>query len=80
MYLIFDTLADAELRADEEGQYRGYSFWINGVGTKWMTAPIETAEGGYALDVSGYNLSEVEYDALHETITLPEPEPEAVDV
>jgi len=78
MYLIFDTLADAELRADEEGQYRGYSFWINGVGTKWMTAPVETVEGDYALEVSGYNLSEVEYDALHETITLPEPE--VVDV
>lgn len=71
MYLIFDNLADAEERADEEGQYRGYSFWINGVGTRWMTAPVETAEADYALEVSGYNLSEVEYDALHETITLP---------
>jgi hypothetical protein len=74
MYLIFDNLADAEERADEEGQYRGYSFWIDGVGTKWMTAPVKTAEGDFALEVSGYNLSEVEYDALHETITLPEPE------
>jgi hypothetical protein len=74
MYLIFDTLADAEQRADEEGQYRGYSFWLNGVGTKWLTDPVQTAEGDYALEVSGYNLSEVEYDALHKTITLPEPE------
>ena len=78
MYLIFDTLADAKQRADEEGQYRGYSFWLNGTGTKWLTAPVQTAEGDYALEVSGYNLSEVEYDALHETITLPEPE--VVDV
>ena len=78
MYLIFDNLADAEERADEEGQYRGYSFWINGVGTRWMTAPVETAEVRHALVVSRYNLSEVEYDALYETITLPEPE--AVDV
>lgn len=74
MYLIFDELTDAEQRADEEGQYRGYSFWLNGVGTKWLTSPVQTAEGDYALEVSGYNLSEVEYDALHETITLPEPE------
>ena len=74
MYLIYDELTDAEQRADEEGQYRGYSFWLNGVGTKWLTSPVQTAEGDYALEVSGYNLSEVEYDALHETITLPEPE------
>ena len=78
MYLIYDELTDAEQRADEEGQYRGYSFWIDGVGTRWMTSPVQTAEGDYALEVSGYNLSEVEYDALHETITLPEPE--VVDV
>ena len=78
MYLIYDELTDAEQRADEEGQYRGYSFWIDGVGTKWLTAPVQAAEEDYALDVSGYNLSEVEYDALHETITLPEPE--VVDV
>ncbi len=74
MYLIYDELTDAEQRADEEGQYRGYSFWIDGVGTKWLTAPVQTAEGDYALEVSGYNLNEVEYDDLHETITLPEPE------
>ena len=74
MYLIYDELTDAEQRADEEGQYRGYSFWLNGAGTKWLTSPVQTAEGDYALEVSGYNLSEVEYDALHETITLPEPE------
>ena len=74
MYLIFDELTDAEQRADEEGQHRGYSFWLNGTCTKWLTAPVQTAEGDYALEVSGYNLSEVEYDALHETITLPEPE------
>ena len=78
MYLIYDELTDAEQRADEEGQYRGYSFWLNGVGTKWLTAPVQTAEGDYALEVSGYNLSEVEYDALHETIALPELE--VVDV
>ena len=78
MYLIYDELTDAEQRADEEGQYRGYSFWIDGVGTRWMTSPVQTAEGDYALEVSGCNLSEVEYDALHETITLPEPE--VVDV
>ena len=70
MYLIYDELTDAEQRADEEGQYRGYSFWLNGVGTKWLTAPVRTAEGDYALEVSGYNLSEVEYDDLHEKITL----------
>jgi hypothetical protein len=74
MYLIYDELTDAEQRADEEGQYRGYSFWLNGIGTKWLTSPVQTAEGDYALEVSGYNLNEVEYDALHETITLPEPE------
>ena len=43
MYLIFDNLADAEERADQEGQYRGYSFWQYGIGTKWATSPVETA-------------------------------------
>jgi len=78
MYLIYDELTDAEQRADEEGQYRGYSFWLNGTGTKWLTSPVQTAEGDYALEVSGYNLSDIEYDLLRETITLPESE--SVDV
>ena len=71
MYLIFDNLEDAELRADQEGQYRGYSFWQYGIGTKWFTAPVETAEGDFALDVSGYDLGEFEESLLVETITLP---------
>lgn len=73
MYLIFDNLADAELRADQEGQYRDYSFWKYGVGTKWVTAPVETAEGDFALDVSGYELDDVEETLVVETITLPSP-------
>lgn len=73
MYLIFDNLADAEERADQEGQYRGYSFWQYGIGTKWLTAPVETAEGDYALDVSGYELDDVEETLVVETITLPSP-------
>ena len=73
MYLIFDNLADAELRADQEGQYRNYSFWKYGIGTKWATAPVETAEGGFALDVSRYELDDIEKPLVVETITLPPP-------
>lgn len=72
MYLLFDNLSDAEERADEEGKLRNYSYWTEGCCTRWLTAPFETADGKYALDVSEYSLSPIEYDSIHETVEMPE--------
>lgn len=60
-YLIFEEEAEANERADENGQQIGYSFWKTGVGTKWATAPRETADGRWALRVDyRYELTEEE--------------------
>ncbi len=60
MYLIFENETDAITRADEEGKYIGYSYWKTGIGTRWVTAPVPTADGKFALDVTNYDLDVVE--------------------
>ena len=52
IYLIYDTVEEAYARADIEGQRIGYSYWTEGKGTRWATAPEPTAEGKYALNVT----------------------------
>tara|TARA_R100001086_G_C11814273_1_gene252406 strand:+ start:910 stop:1131 length:222 start_codon:yes stop_codon:yes gene_type:complete len=63
IYLIYDTEEDAFARADKEGKRVGYSYWINGKGTRWATSPEPTAEGKYALNVTTYDLTEEEESA-----------------
>ncbi len=63
IYLIYDTKEEAYARADIEGQRIGYSYWTEGKGTRWATAPEPTAEGKYALNVTTYNLTEEEESA-----------------
>mgnify|MGYP001355883442 CR=1 FL=1 len=41
-YIIYDTLENALARADEQGKLMNYSFWVNGVGTRYHTYPTET--------------------------------------
>lgn len=60
MFLIFDSLEDALSRADEEGANLGLSYHRNGSGTRYVSYPIETIEGNYALDVTDYDLAEEE--------------------
>ena len=60
LYLIYTTEEDANARADQEGALLKFSYWTQGKGTRWLTAPQPTAEGNYALDVTNYELSDVE--------------------
>jgi hypothetical protein len=60
MYLIYETEEAALERADEEGKYLGFSYWTDGVGTRWLTSPVPTADDKWALDVSDYELDDLE--------------------
>jgi len=62
LYLIYTTEEDANARADQEGKLLNFDYWRedNGKGTRWLTAPHPTLEGNYALDVTNYELSDVE--------------------
>ena len=60
MYLIYETEEAALERADEEGKYLGFSYWTDGVGTRWLTFPVPTADDKWALDVSDYELDDLE--------------------
>ena len=59
-YLIYPTEKDACDRADEEGKDIGYAYCTEGIGTRWLTKPVPTADGEWALDVSEYDLDEIE--------------------
>lgn len=75
MYLIYANKEDAIERADEEGKEKGYSYWKNGIGTRWMTYPDETIDNTWALDVTDYDLDESEQASTVDSYTpLPVPE------
>jgi len=67
MYLIYETEQGAIDRADEEGKYLNFSYWTEGKGTRWLTSPVPTADGKWALDVRGYDLDDYEENAVFET-------------
>jgi len=69
MYLIYETEQGAIARADEEGKRLNYSHWTEGKGTRWLTSPVPTADGKWALDVTSYNLSELELFSTEDTFT-----------
>ena len=69
MYLIFPTEEAALERADEEGKDNNFSYWTEGKGTRWLTKPVPTADGMWALDVSDYDLDESEESATVDTYT-----------
>jgi hypothetical protein len=69
MYLIYETEIEAITRADEEGKRLNYSHWTEGKGTRWLTAPQETSDGQWALNVEAYALDEVEAATTVETFT-----------
>lgn len=74
-YLIYETLEDALVKADEEGKRRGYAYFTqtNGV-TRYHTYPDITSDNKYALDVTEYELTEDEEAAITTSVTFPEPE------
>ncbi len=67
MYLIFASEEAAIERADEEGKDNNFSYWTEGKGTRWLTKPVPTADGMWALDVSDYDLDESEESSTVDT-------------
>ena len=81
MYLIYETKEAAIDRADEEGKYIGFDYWIedNGEGTRWLTYPNETIDHQWALDVTDYDLdSQEESDTVPSYVPLPTPFEESI--
>lgn len=77
MYLIYASKEAAIERADEEGKEIGYSYWVNGIGTRWLTYPDETIDHTWALDVTDYDLDDSEEASTVDSYTpLPEPDEE----
>ena len=76
-YLIYPTEKDACDRADEEGKEIGFAYWTEGTGTRWLTKPVPTADGEWALDVSEYDLDELEEASVVDTY-LPVEQPEEI--
>ena len=76
MYLIFPTEEAALERADEEGKDNNFSYWTQGKGTRWLTKPVPTADGAWALNVDDYDLDDLEQTTVTEDVVFPEPEEE----
>ena len=60
LYLIYASKEAAIERADEEGKEIGYGYWVDGIGTRWLTYPQETIDHMWGLDVTNYDLDESE--------------------
>ena len=69
MYLIYASEEAGIERADEEGKDNNFSYWTEGKGTRWLTKPVPTADGMWALDVSDYDLDESEESATVDAYT-----------
>ena len=67
MYLIYSTEEAALERADEEGKDNKFAYWTEGKGTRWLTKPVPTADGKWALDVSEYELDDIEEASVEDT-------------
>jgi hypothetical protein len=74
MYLIYASEESAIERADEEGKDRNFPYWTAGGTTRWVTKPVPTADGMWALDVSEYDLDESEESSTVDTYSPPEVE------
>ena len=71
-YLLYSTEQDACDRADEEGKDNGFAYWTEGKGTRWLTKPVPTADGEWALDVSEYDLDEIEGASVVDSYPIPD--------
>jgi len=71
-YLIYPTEQDAIERADEEGKDIGFTYWTEGKGTRWLTKPAPTADGKWALDVSAYDLDDIEELSVVDSYLIPD--------
>ena len=74
MYLLFSTEQDAWDRSEEEGIAMGLSYHKTGKGSRYVSSPMETADGHWALPVDGYELNEIEQAAATIDVIFPQPE------
>ena len=73
MYLLFSTGQDAWNRSEEEGIAQGLAHHTKGRGSRYVSAPKETIDGLWALDVTGYDLDELEESTVTPNVTFPQP-------
>ena len=73
MYLLYPTEQDAWDRSEGEGIARGLAYHTNGQGSRYVSAPKETIDGLWALDVTGYDLDELEESTVTTDVTFPQP-------
>ena len=75
-YLIFPTESAAWSRAEAEGQARNLPYWraLQTGDTRYLSSPRETADGKWALEVSGYDLTEDELEKVVASVEWPEEE------
>ena len=74
MYLIYASEEAGIERADEEGKDNNFSYWTEGKGTRWLTKPVPTIDGLWALNVDEYELDDLEQTTVTEDVVFPEPE------
>jgi hypothetical protein len=73
-YLIYNTKQEAIDRAEQEGIARNLPYHTGKGTSRYLTYPTPTVGGKWALDVSGYDLSEDEAEAVVEGFEAPEQE------
>jgi hypothetical protein len=71
-YLIYNTKAEAIDRAEQEGIARNLPYHTGKGTSRYLTYPSPTADGKWALDVSGYDLTEDEAEAVVDGFEAPE--------
>lgn len=75
MYLIYASEEAAWNRSEQEGILIGLAYHTQGKGSRYVTAPKETVDGMWALDVDDYDLEESEASTVVSSFT-PKPIPE----
>ena len=72
MYIIYASEEAAIERADQEGKDNNLCYWTEGRGTRWFTKPVPTADSMWALDVSVYNLNDIEVESVVDSYLIPD--------
>jgi len=73
MYLLYPTEQDAWNRSEEEGIAQGLAYHTKGQGSRYVSSPKETIDGLWALDVTGYDLDELEKGTITLNVIFPQP-------
>jgi len=72
-YLLYPTEQDAWDRSEEEGIAMGLAYHTKGQGSRYVSSPKETIDGLWALDVTEYDLDELEESTVTLDVTFPQP-------